>query len=302
MRNREDSLRLSSIHSHPVTDAPLARPWDAPWPFQPRSICFADDDADGGGDDGGDEAIKASDVQALVDKAVAEATKGLKATNAALKSEKKELAEKLGTFDGLDPEEVQSIMKLFADNEEAQLIKDGKIDDVIAKRTERMAKNHTKALAAKDEEISRLQAELQAKDTNLSSLVIDTQIREAANKAGIVASAVEDALFRGRCVFSLDQETAEPVALNKDGSPQLGKDGKSNLTIGEWFDGMKVEAPHWFPGDKGSGAMGANGERRKQPNPFAKDTKNLTEQARLKRDDPATYDRLRAEAGLPPLN
>lgn len=56
---------------------------------------------------------------------------------------------------------------------------------------------------------------------------------------------------------------------------------------------------HFAPtGSKGMGttASAIPGSSYGRPNPFRPETRNLTEQARLYRDDPALYDRLKAEA------
>ncbi|KVD71798.1 hypothetical protein WI89_00830 [Burkholderia ubonensis] len=155
-------------------------------------------------------------------------------------------------FAGIDPDQVRAILDRVANDEEAKLIAEGKIDQVIEKRTERLR-------ADADKRVSDATAAAQAANeraNRFSQRVLDDQIRAAAAKSGIHAHAVDDALFRGRSMFTLD-ENGHAVQLGEDGQPVLGKDGKTPFSPAEWLDGMKEAAPHWFPASaSGSGSGG----------------------------------------------
>lgn len=206
-----------------------------------------------GGEGGGGQATPpdAAAIQAQIDAAVA----GLKAKNSEVIGENKKLKEQLAQFEGIDPNAVRNILKRFADDEEAKLIADGKIDDVLNKRTERMKADFDKKLS---EALSKAeQAEKRAQA--FQGRVLDDAIRAAAAKAGIHQHAIDDALLRGRAMFTLDED-GQAVQLGEDGRPVLGKDGKSPFTPAEWLEGMKEKAPHWFPATaSGGGASNAGG-------------------------------------------
>ncbi|MCA7945575.1 hypothetical protein [Burkholderia vietnamiensis] len=155
-------------------------------------------------------------------------------------------------FAGIDPDQVRAILDRVANDEEAKLIAEGKIDQVIEKRTERLRADADKRVSEANDA-----AKAAADRANrFSQRVLDDQIRAAASKAGIHAHAVDDALFRGRHMFSLD-ENGHAVQLGDDGQPVLGKDGKTPFSPAEWLDSMKESAPHWFPaGSSGSGSGG----------------------------------------------
>lgn len=202
-----------------------------------------------GGGDGTD------DVQARIDAAVSAAVAGLKTKNGELLGKLKERDEALKRFDGIDPDAVRNILRRFSDDEEAKLIADGKIDDVLNKRTERMKvdfeKKYGEATAAAEAAERRAQA--------FQGRVLDDAIRAAAAKAGLHQHAIEDALFRARSMFTLDED-GQAVMLGEDKRPVLGKDGKSPFAPLEWLEGMKEKAPHWFPASaSGSGAGGSSG-------------------------------------------
>lgn len=154
-------------------------------------------------------------------------------------------------YDGIDPEKVKSMMAKFENDDEAKLIAAGKIDEVVSKRTEKLRVELQKQVdAAKGE--TKASNERAGK---FSQRVLDNHIRAAAIKAGLHAHAVEDALFRARNMFSLD-DAGEAVQLDSEGKPTLGKDGKTPFTPVEWLESMKETAPHWFPASGSGGGAG----------------------------------------------
>jgi hypothetical protein len=186
--------------------------------------------------------------------AIESATAGLKAKNQELLGSIREAKDNLKKFDGIDPEAVSAILKRFTDGEEADLIKAGKIDEVLGKRTERMKANYDKLLGE-----ANGKAEAAAKRAkSWEGRVLDEAIRAAAAKAGLHQHAIDDALFRARSMFSLTDD-GQAVALDESGKPQLGKDGKTPFAPSEWLDGMKEKAPHWFPASASGGGAGGGG-------------------------------------------
>jgi hypothetical protein len=163
----------------------------------------------------------------------------------------KELAER---YKDIDPEEYRRIMDKIGDQEEAMLLKAGKFDEVVAKRMDRANAAHKKAL---EEAAKKVQA-AEERAKKFSQQVLDNHVRAAAAKAGVHQHAVEDALIRARSVFMLDAE-GNAVQMNGE-QVVLGKDGKTPFAPSEWIEGMKEQAPHWFPaGNNGGGAGGDKG-------------------------------------------
>lgn len=205
-------------------------------------------DQNNGDGDGGGGSISAAELAAKIQEAVDAATAGLKTTNAALKAEKLALAEKAKAFDGLDVEELKSFHAQFKDSEDLKLIKDGKIDEVLARRNEKFLANVEKERKAA---LDALEAE-KAKNSKFAQRVLNDSIRAAAINAGVHKHAIEDALLAARLDFTLDDE-GRPVQI-KDGEVVLGKDGKTPFGPDEWMAQRVETKPHWFPSsNSGSG-------------------------------------------------
>lgn len=188
-------------------------------------------------------------TQEEVNKMIAEQVAGLKGKNSELIGEQKKLKESLAKFDGIDPDAVRTILNNFADQEEAKLIADGKIDEVLQKRTERMKANH-------DKELAKLQGDLEKQQTRLAKFAdraLNAAVREVGADLSIHKSAYDDAMLRAKAMFDVDDDGN---AVAKDGV--FGKDGKP-LTLKEWFTDMKETAPHWFPAPSGSGSQNGGG-------------------------------------------
>lgn len=202
-----------------------------------------------------DDALKDPKVQALIQSAVESQVAGLKAKNSELIQAQKQLKEQLARFEGIDPDAVRGILKRFADDEEAKLIADGKVDEVLNRRTERMKADFEKKLAEAQQEAEKARQLAQT----YQSRVVEKEIMTDAVEAGVHKHALEDALLHAKAVFRADDE-GRAIAVDADGNPILGKDGKTPLTPREWLEGMKEKKPHWFLATaSGSGTPGGKG-------------------------------------------
>lgn len=170
------------------------------------------------------------------------------------KRQLKEATEKMAEFEGIDPVAVKELLARMDGDEDMKLVKAGKIDEVVQKRTEKLRADLNKQIVAEQAK-TKAEAERAAK---YQQRVLDNAIRAAATKAGLHANAVEDALLRGRQLFTLTEE-GEAVQLDEQKHPKVGKDGKTPFSPVEWLESMKETAPHWFPsGNSGGGANNAN--------------------------------------------
>lgn len=217
--------------------------------------------------DPADKAAVEAAVSAAVTSAVAEATNGLKSNRDTILAEKKALEDKYKEvttqFEGVDPKMVKSLFERIKNDEETKLISEGKIDEVLARRTDGMKKDYDARLTASEQRAANFEASEKTLKTKTNDLVIEGLIRQAAIETGILPAAFEDAIYRAKKIFSLD-DNFSPVAKDANGAPILGKDAKTQISAKEWLETMKDKAPHWFPGSNGAGAGGgvknANGQ------------------------------------------
>ena len=201
------------------------------------------DQAGEGGDEGAGAAATAAQIQAAVDAAVS----GLKSKNTELLGKLTDATGKLKSFEGLDVEELKAFHAQFSNSEDLKLVKDGKFEEVLARRNQKLLDDVARQVkAAQDERDAE-----KAKNGKFAQRVLNDSIRAAAVNAGVHKHAIDDALLAARVDFVLDDE-GNPVQM-KDGEVVLGKNGKTPFSPDEWF-AQKVETkPHWFPsGSSGS--------------------------------------------------
>lgn len=205
-----------------------------------------------GGGGGGLEIT--AELQAVIDAKVGEAVTGLKTKNTELLGKLKTATDDLKRFDGIDPDAVRTVLSKFASDEESTLLKAGKIDEVLSKRTERMQADHAKALKA--EQTARERSETKA--AKLSQRALDGAILDAAK--GCLDEAKDDVVLRARGMWRLNDD-GDAVAMNGE-EVVLGKDGKTPLAPSEWAASLRETAPHLWPKAQGSGAPGSGASGR----------------------------------------
>lgn len=185
-------------------------------------------------------------------------TSGLKGKNSELlgklKTAQGDLDSFKSQFDGLDIEAVKAIVSKAGKDEETRLIAEGKIDEVVSRRTERLRGDLEKQLQAERDRADK--AETFA--NQFKDRVLSDSIREAASKAGALAEASDDIILRARSVFSLNEDGV-PIAVDKDGQVIYGKDGKTPLSPLEWAEGLRESASHLWPRTQGAGQVGDKG-------------------------------------------
>jgi hypothetical protein len=232
-------------------------------------------------------ALKAAlggEVQKFLDSEVS----GLKSKNQELigsnKTIKTELDQLKGQFDGLDIEAVKGLLNKVGQDEETKLIAEGKLDEVVNRRTERLRTDLDKQVKAANERADKAEA-FAAK---YSDKVLADSIRAAAIKAGALPEAAEDIILRARGTFKLSED-GEAIATDRDGQVIYGKDGKTPLSPLEWAESLRETATHLWPRAQGAGPTGDNGG--KATKKFSDMTE--TERTDLYRTDPAKYRQLR---------
>lgn len=191
------------------------------------------------------------ELQAIIDAAVQQQTQGLISKRDELLANERKLKDKLKEFDGLDPAALKSLKERLDNDEDAQLLAEGKKQVVIEKYTERMRNQHKTELESLQQQIK----EANARADSYRQSVLDNSIRSVTS--GLHKGAVEDALLHARQIFTLD-DNGNAVQLDAEGNPVLGKDGKTPFSPAEWIELQKELKPHWFPSLSTGSASGNN--------------------------------------------
>lgn len=193
-------------------------------------------------------------VEDKIKAAVKEATDGLLAKNKELLGEVKTGREALKKFEGIDVEEVKSIMAKFDGDEDAKLVKEGKIQELLdrkyAKRDQEWQRKLDAAFAERDT--------AKAKADKFLDSVLDDRLRSAFN-GKIDPRSMKAALLEAKQIFKLDDE-GRAIQVDSDGQIVVGKDGKSPFSPLEWVesDATRKESPYLFPAT-GSGTGSSQG-------------------------------------------
>lgn len=171
---------------------------------------------------------------------------GLKNSLAAVREELKTLKADYTKYRDLDPDKAREALKKMEELEDKGLLDAGKIDELVARRTERMRMDF-------DSQVTALKAATEERDNVIKTLsgrlekhLIEQGLVAAAMEVGVPRkSALQDITSRGKGTWKLD-EHGNPIAVGPDGSKIFGKDGKAPITMVEWASGLMAEAPHLF--------------------------------------------------------
>jgi len=177
--------------------------------------------------------------------------------------------------------------------DESKLIRSNKLDEAVGKRVETMKAEHEKELKKIADARDKL-------NERLSVMMIDDATIKEAIKLGARESALEDIVARMHNRFRV--EDGKLVGFKPDGSKDYGKSGEG-VTILEVLEQIRPGTPHLWKENTGAGGEpGKTSPTRTGvytgPNPWKKETSNLTKRMDIERKDPQLAKRLREEAGI----
>lgn len=149
------------------------------------------------------------------------------------------------------------------------------------------AKGKTEADEQLKLKVKRLERDLEKSNEEKDG--ITTKYRESQKQ-----TALSKALSKHKWV---DRELVEEVLSSKIEVTDEGVFMTDGVSLDDGIAQFANEKPHLLEaeGQGGSGYQGGNGDGQK--NPWAKETRNLTEQARIKKENPQLAERLKSQAG-----
>ncbi len=162
-----------------------------------------------------------------------------------------------------------------------------------AKRDELLEANRKlrNELADRQGEMSKSAAKLALAETTVQKLLVDNGLTEALTQAKVAPEFLEAAraLIKSREEIGIGESEGKPVAL-------IGEQPLAGF-VEDWARSEHGRAFIAPAGNSGGGAGGSGaGSGGLQANPWAKESRNLAEQVRLLKEDPALARRLSAEA------
>lgn len=232
----------------------------------------------------------AADGAYVLDAEGVEDVTGLKRALDEVRADRTKLREEIknvrSKYGDVDPDEAKRAISEMQQLHDKKLLDEGKVEELIQKRVERMRLEHENQLKARDKRSLEIEEENKKLSSRLSEVLIDTSLTSAATAAKVRPTAIPDVINRGRQVWRLDGN--DPKPMQSDGTVIIGKDGKSPLTMDEWLSSLQQTAPHLFEPSSGSGS-----------DPNAGGLKTVGRQIVLTRDqarDVQTFRQAQAEA------
>lgn len=175
----------------------------------------------------------------------------------AVKEAERKLAAAKADFDkfkDIDPDKARAALKKIEDIEDKHLLDEGKVEELLGKRTEKMRldfENREKTLATQIADKDKALLEVMGK---LERTMIDQGLTLAASKANVRPGALSDVIRRGREVFKLEEDRVLPY---KDGALIYGKNASEPMSMEEWVTALSLsdDGKHLFEGNKGAGTV-----------------------------------------------
>lgn len=161
-----------------------------------------------------------------------------------------------------EQEEYENLKKQDQELKDKDLIDAGKIDEVVAQRTERMKNQYENQITALTTRAEKAEAAEKNYKGRLSSVLVEAEVGRTLSNLGIqpVKGALKDIVARAGGVWQVNED-GELVALDGKGAAIYGSEANKLLTMGEWAATTAKEAPYLFMKSEGSGGDGGKGQR-----------------------------------------
>ena len=160
-------------------------------------------------------------------------------------------------FKDIDPDKAREALDKIAEIDDKKLISEGKIEELVEAKVERMRTDFDAQIAAKDKTITELTDSSGVLTHELSDIKIFSAIRDEALENGARPEALDDIVNRGRTIWHLVDGAPTAIKVGTDDERIFGKTGDA-LTIPEWVGTLAAEASHLFNPNSGGGSGGGD--------------------------------------------
>jgi hypothetical protein len=166
----------------------------------------------------------------------------------------KQLEDFKAKYGDVDMEEYNRIKEEQRKLKDKELIDAGKIDELLAQRTEAMRRDFEAQRTKLLDNSTAYQTQAEKANQRLSEVLVETEVMKNVGSVGVLRSGANfDVLQRAKSVWSV--QDGQLRAMEGD-TPIYGKDGKNPLTVTEWCQGLAETAPYLFESSQGSGSKG----------------------------------------------
>lgn len=181
--------------------------------------------------------------------------------NVRLLKEQEDLKDKLEKYKDLDPKKYREALEKIQKIDDKKLWDEGQIDELVARKTDRMRKDFEAQIKAGTDSQDKLHKDHNKLQSQFSKVVLDNEIQLQISKLTKPREgAMEDIVARGRRTFHLDDNGKAVARSPETGDALFSKDGSSPLTIAEWAENLPNEVPYFFEPSTGGGAQGGKGD------------------------------------------
>lgn len=179
--------------------------------------------------------------------------------NRNLTREKAMLEEAIAKSKHIDPEkyaEAMEALKALDAMEDAELLKKGKFEEVIKKRTQAMATEYENRMKGLQTSEQKLREEQAALESMLGRVMIESTVLQTLGKVGTIkAGAQDDVINRAMRTWKFDPKTRQLVAKNDAGEVIYDEKGDP-LSVDKWGQTLVKSAPFLFEAASGGGSGG----------------------------------------------
>lgn len=173
--------------------------------------------------------------------------------NIALQKKVDELTAAVEKFAGIDPDKYKAAMDAIENDKEKKLLKDGKIDEVIALRTEKMRQTYEDQIKAKDAAITKAVEEAKKANGERDQYIVKTELRKAVDNPELGFNTGVADMLEKEVIAKFAYRDGKVVGIDANGAVKYGGSGNP-ATIAEYLQDVVKEHPYLVKASTGGGA------------------------------------------------
>ena len=180
-------------------------------------------------------------IKTITAGAVGDETAELKTQIDKLIGEKRSVTDKMKEFEGLDLDKAKKALDILEKDDVVKRISEGKFDEVFAERTDQLKTKYEDAINEVNDKLKLSEENGVQLSQALDNTRIDSALRKAAIKAGILGDALDDVIVRGRGIFSVNRDGE---VESRDSEGNMRKIDDKILTTSRWVETLPK---HYWP-------------------------------------------------------